>query len=249
MSEVWIYTLASVVVVSVISLVGILAFSLNEKILRKLLILFVSFSAGALLGDAFIHLLPDIVEREGFSLAISLFILFGIFIFFIVEKLINWRHCHDIACETHSQTFTYMNLVGDSVHNFIDGMVIAGSYLVSIHLGLATTLAVLFHEVPQEIGDFAVLVYGGFKKSKAVMFNLLAASFAVLGAVLMLGLETYISYLPIFLVPFTVGGFIYIASSDLIPELHKEVRPWVSLAQIIALITGVGIMVILTVFE
>jgi zinc and cadmium transporter len=249
MSEVWIFTLASVVLVSVISLVGILAFSLKDKILRKLLILFVSFSAGALLGDAFIHLLPEIVEEEGFTLVISLFILLGIFVFFIVEKVINWRHCHDIACETHSQSFTYMNLVGDGVHNFIDGMVIAGSYLVSIHLGFATTIAVLFHEVPQEIGDFAVLIYGGFKKSKALMYNLLAASFAIIGAVIMLALETVVSSLPIFLVPFTVGGFIYIAGSDLIPELHKEVRPWVSLAQIIALISGVAVMLLLLVFE
>ena len=249
MSEVWIYTLASVFLVSVISLVGILALSLKDKILKKLLVIIVSFSAGALLGDAFIHLLPEIVESEGFTLSISLYVLFGIFVFFVVEKLINWRHCHDIACETHSQSFTYMNLVGDGVHNFIDGMVIAGSFLVSVHLGIATTVAVILHEVPQEIGDFAVLVYGGFKKSKALMYNLLAALAAVVGASIMLVLENYIAYLPIFLVPFTAGGFIYIAGSDLIPELHKEVRPWVSLAQIIALVTGVGIMVLLIVFE
>jgi zinc and cadmium transporter len=249
MSEVWIYTLASVFLVSIISLVGILALSLNDKILKKLLIIIVSFSAGALLGDAFIHLLPEIVESEGFTLAISLYVLFGIFIFFIVEKLINWRHCHDIACETHSQSFTYMNLVGDGVHNFIDGMVIAGSFLVSVHLGIATTVAVILHEVPQEIGDFAVLVYGGFKKSKALMYNMLAALAAVVGATVMLVLENYMAYLPIFLVPFTAGGFIYIAGSDLIPELHKEVRPWFSLAQIVALVTGVGIMVLLIVLE
>lgn len=249
MSEVWIYTLVSVFLVSVISLVGILTLSLNDKVLRKILIVLVSFSAGALLGDAFIHLLPEVVESEGFTLSISLFILFGIFVFFSVEKLINWRHCHDIACETHSQSFTYMNLVGDGVHNFIDGMIIAGSFLVSVHLGVATTVAVILHEVPQEIGDFAVLVYGGFKKSKALMYNMLAAFVAVIGAIVMLALQNYITHLPIFLVPFTAGGFIYIAGSDLIPELHKEVRPWVSLAQIIALVSGVGIMVFLIMFE
>jgi zinc and cadmium transporter len=249
MSEVWIFTLASVFLVSVISLVGILTLSLNDKILKKILIILVSFSAGALLGDAFIHLLPEIVESEGFTLSISLFILLGIFVFFSVEKLINWRHCHDIACETHSQSFTYMNLVGDGVHNFIDGMIIAGSFLVSAHLGVATTIAVILHEVPQEIGDFAVLVYGGFKKSKALMYNMLAAMVAVIGAIVMLALGNFTSYLPVFLVPFTAGGFIYIAGSDLIPELHKEVRPWFSLAQMIALVFGVGIMVLLIIFE
>lgn len=249
MNEVWIYTLASVFLVSIISLIGILALSLKEQVLKRILILLVSFSAGALLGDAFIHLLPEIVEEEGFGLEISLFILSGILVFFVVEKLINWRHCHELECEEHSRSFTYMNLVGDGVHNFIDGMIIAGSFFVSVPLGVATTIAVLLHEVPQEIGDFAVLIYGGFKKKKAIMFNLIAALFAVVGALMMLFLESYISYLPIFLVPFTAGGFIYIAGTDLIPELHNEVRPLISLAQIMALILGISIMMSLLLFE
>jgi zinc and cadmium transporter len=250
MSEVWLYTLLAVLLVSFVSLIGILALSVKDKILKRILILLVSFSAGALLGDAFIHLLPEIVEKEGgFTLEISLFILSGILVFFVVEKLINWRHCHELECEEHSRSFTYMNLVGDGVHNFIDGTIIAGSFLISTHLGVATTIAVLLHEVPQEIGDFAVLVYGGFKKRKAIMFNLIAALFAVIGAVIMLVLESFISYLPVFLVPFTAGGFIYIAGTDLIPELHNEVRPLVSLAQMVALIMGIGIMFSLTLFE
>jgi zinc and cadmium transporter len=249
MSEVWIFTLLSVLLVSFVSLVGIITLSLNDKILKKMLIILVSFSAGALLGDAFIHLLPEIVEEEGFGVEISLFILTGILVFFVVEKVINWRHCHELECEEHSQSFTYMNLVGDGVHNFIDGTIIAGSFLVSTHLGVATTVAVLLHEVPQEIGDFAVLVYGGFKKKKAIMFNLIAALFAVIGAIIMLFLEAFISYLPIFLVPFTAGGFIYIAGTDLIPELHNEVRPIVSLAQMIALVSGIGIMFMLILFD
>jgi zinc and cadmium transporter len=249
MSEIWFLTLISVVLVSIISLIGIITLSIRVNVLKKLLILLVSFSAGALLGDAFIHLLPEIVEKEGFGLEISLFILSGIMVFFVVEKVINWRHCHEIACKEHSKSFTLMNLVGDGVHNFIDGMVIAGSYLVSVHLGVATTTAVLLHEVPQEIGDFAVLVYGGFTKKKAIMYNLLAAAFAIIGAVLMLFLESAISYLPIFLVPFTAGGFIYIAGTDLIPELHKEKRPTVSFAQMVALILGISVMLALVLFE
>lgn len=248
MSEVWLFTLLSVLLVSVISLVGIITLSLKQELLNKILILLVSFSAGALLGDAFIHLLPEIVEEEGFKLEISLFVLCGILVFLAVEKLINWRHCHEIACEEHSRSFTYMNLIGDGVHNFIDGMIIAGSFLVSIPLGIATTIAVLLHEVPQEIGDFAVLIYGGFTRKKAVMYNLLAALFAVIGAVIMLFLESLISHLPVFLVPFTAGGFIYIAGTDLIPEMHKEVRPLASIAQMIALIMGICIMLLLILF-
>ncbi|UCG71187.1 MAG: ZIP family metal transporter [Thermoplasmata archaeon] len=249
MSYLWMFTLASVVLVSVISLIGILTLSIKESILKKIMILFVSFSAGALLGDAFIHLLPEVVEEHGFGLNISLFALSGILIFFVLEKLIYWRHCHILTSEEHVHTFTYMNLIGDGVHNFIDGMIIAGSFMISISLGLATTIAVILHEVPQEIGDFSVLIYGGFSKSKAIFYNLVAALGAVIGAVLMLIIGSFMSYLPVFLVPFTAGGFIYVAGTDLIPELQKEVRPMVSLAQMGALLLGIGIMSLLVLLE
>lgn len=245
MNSVWLFTLASVLLISVISLIGILTLSIKEKILQKILIFFVSFSAGALLGDAFIHLLPEIVEEEGFGLEISLYVLSGILVFFVLEKLINWRHCHELACETHTATFTYMNLVGDGVHNFIDGMIIAGSFMISIPLGFTTTIAVILHEVPQEIGDFAVLVYGGFSKKKAMFYNLVAALAAVIGAILMLAIGEFLTHLPIFLVPFTAGGFIYIAGTDLIPEMHKEVRPKISVVQMIAIIAGISVMYLL----
>ena len=245
MSSVWLYTVASVLLVSGIALIGILALSIKEALLKKMLIFFVSFSAGALLGGAFIHLLPEIVEEVGFELHISLYILMGILVFFALEKLIYWRHCHILTSDEHVHTFTYMNLVGDGVHNFIDGMIIAGSYMVNISLGVSTTIAVILHEVPQEIGDFSVLIYGGFTKTKALMFNLLSALTAVVGAVLMLLIGSYISHLPEFLIPFTAGGFIYIAGTDLIPELKKETKALVSVGQMIALILGIGIMLLL----
>lgn len=249
MSSVWLYTLASVIVVSLISLIGILALSIKDDVLKKVIILFVSFSAGALLGDAFIHLLPEIAEEEGFGLNISLYVLSGILIFFALEKLIYWRHCHILTSDEHIHTFTYMNLIGDGVHNFIDGMIIAGSYMINISLGIATTVAVILHEVPQEIGDFSVLLYGGFTKSKAIFYNLLAALSAILGSILMLIIGTQLSHLPIFLVPFTAGGFIYIAGTDLIPELKKETKLSISAAQMMALIMGIGIMLLLVLFE
>lgn len=249
MNGIWLYTLASVILVSLISLIGILALSIKESILKRVLIIFVSFSAGALLGDAFIHLLPEIVEEEGFVLEISLYTLSGILIFFVLEKLIYWRHCHILTSDEHIHTFTYMNLIGDGVHNFIDGMIIAGSYMVNISLGVTTTIAVILHEIPQEIGDFSVLVYGGFTKSKALFYNLIAAFGALIGAVLMLVIGSYVSHIHIFLVPFTAGGFIYVAGTDLIPELQKEVRASVSVVQMIALVFGIGIMFLLILFE
>ena len=249
MNGIWLYTLASVILVSLISLIGVLALSIKDSILKRVLIIFVSFSAGALLGDAFIHLLPEIVEEEGFVLEISLYTLSGILVFFVLEKLIYWRHCHILTSDEHVHTFTYMNLIGDGVHNFIDGMIIAGSYMVNLSLGVTTTIAVILHEIPQEIGDFSVLIYGGFTKSKALFYNLMAALGAVIGAVLMLVIGWYVSHLHVFLVPFTAGGFIYVAGTDLIPELQKEVRASVSVVQMIALVFGIGIMFLLILFE
>jgi len=142
-----------------------------------------------------------------------------------------------------------MNLIGDAFHNFIDGMVIAGTFLVSIPLGISTTLAVAFHEIPQEIGDFGVLVHGGFGRFKALLLNFASALTAVVGALVVLALNVKIEAVTAFLVPFTAGGFIYIASSDLMPEMKKDIRPLNSLVQIIFLLLGLGIMLSLVLFE
>lgn len=249
MNAIWIYTLASVLIVSLISLVGILALSIKDNILKKILIFFVSFSAGALLGDAFIHLLPEVVEDEGFGLDVSISVLAGILMFFALEKLIYWRHCHILTSDSHVHTFSYMNLIGDGVHNLIDGMIIAGSFMVSTSLGVATAVAVILHEVPQEIGDFSVLVYGGFKKRRAIFYNLMAALTSVVGAVIILVLGEELTNLHLILVPFTAGGFIYIAGTDLIPELKKETKFSISAAQMLALIMGIAVMLALILFE
>src|SRR3989344_3303920 len=166
-----VYTLASVFIVSLVSLIGVLTLSFRTSTLKKCLIYFVSFSAGALLGDVFIHLLPGIIEEKGFELSVSLFILFGILFSFTVEKIINWRHCHHPTTKEHPHPFAIMNLVGDLMHNFLDGLVIGASYLINVPVGIATTLAVVLHEIPQEIGDFGVLLHGGFSKGKALFFN------------------------------------------------------------------------------
>jgi len=138
-----------------------------------------------------------------------------------------------------------MNLFGDALHNFIDGLLIAGSYLAGLPVGIATTFAVIFHEIPQEIGDFGVLVYGGFSRSKALFFNFLSAITAIIGALVFLGLTPYIKEYAIYLLPFAAGEFIYIAGSDLVPELHKETNPSKSTLQLVALIFGLVILFLL----
>lgn len=245
MLNIWLYTLTSVIIVSLLSLIGIITISIKLEKLRKILFFLVSFAAGALLGDVFIHLIPEIVEEAGFGLNVSLYLLLGMLIFFILEKFIHWRHCHIPTSKQHPHPFAIINLVGDGFHNLIDGMIIAGSYLASVPLGIATTLAVVFHEIPQEIGDFGVLIHGGFTRAKALFYNFLSALTAIIGAIIVLIVGARIENIIIFLVPFTAGGFLYIAGSDLIPELHKEIGAKKSLLQLFGLVLGVLVMMAL----
>jgi zinc and cadmium transporter len=248
MIETWLYSLVSVFIVSLISLIGIFTFSVKIEKLRKILMYFVSFSAGALLGDAFIHLLPEVIRKNGFSLTISLSLLFGILVFLVLEKVIKWRHCHDVECPEHSKrikSFAYMNVVGDGLHNFIDGLIIAASYLISLPVGIATALAVIFHEIPQEVGEFGLLLHGGFSKRKALLVNFISSLSAIIGVIFGLWLSGFVSNVEIILVPIAAGGFIYIAGSDLIPEMHKETSLRKSVIQIIAFLIGILVMIAL----
>ncbi len=243
------YSIISVLIVSLVSFVGLFALSINADKLRKILIYLISFSAGALFGDAFIHLLPEAIKEFGFGTNVSLYILSGIVIFFVIEKVIQWRHCHTPISENHVHPFAYMNLIGDAFHNFLDGLIIGASYLLSIPAGIATTLAIIFHEIPQEIGDFGVLIHGGFSRGKALLFNFFSALTAFLGAVISLLLSNFSTDVEAFLIPLAVGGFIYIAGSDLIPELHKNMHKETvvkkSLLQLIAFILGILVMLAL----
>lgn len=242
---IWFYSIIAVVVVSLVSLIGVLTLLVGEKKVEKSLLVLVSFAAGGLLGDTFIHLLPEVAASQGLDFRAGIVILIGILAFFILEKFIAWRHCHIPTSAKHPHPVVFMNLIGDGFHNFIDGMVIAASFLVNMQLGVATTFAVLFHEIPQEIGDFGVLVHGGLTKTKALIFNFASALLAVLGVIFVLTFGARISELSQMLIPFTAGGFIYIASTDLIPELHKETKPEKSFIQLIGLLLGIGIMLVL----
>jgi len=246
--SIWIYSLLSVFIVSLIALVGIVTLSVKVDKLKKFLIYMVSFSAGALMGDAFIHLLPELAE-EGLTLNYSITILAGVLIFFSLEKVVHWRHCHMPITKSHIHPFAYMNLIGDSLHNFIDGLIVAGSYLISIPAGIATTIAVILHEIPQEIGDFGVLVHGGFTKGRAIFLNFITALTAVLGAIFALVLSSYVPNIEGYLISLAIGGFLYIAGSDLIPELHKETKISVSLIQILTFILGIIVMMALLLLE
>ncbi len=243
MATVWTYTLASVILVSIVSLIGVITLAVTAARIKKVLLYLISFSAGALFGDVFFHLLPEAAEEAGgFTIRLSLYVLSGIVLLFIVEKIIRWRHCHVHMDAPHHHPFAWMNLIGDGIHNFIDGIIIGASYLASVPIGIATTLAVVLHEIPQELGDFGVLLHGGFSRTKALFFNFLTALTAVLGAIVALLLSTTTEHLTSFMIPFAAGSFLYIAGSDLIPELHKDAESRESMLQLGMFLFGIAIM-------
>ncbi len=247
--DIWIYSLSSVFAVSAVSFIGIATFALPTQKLKQIVLLLVGFSAGALMGDVFIHLLPEISEQSnGLTIQSSLYILSGIIFSFVMEKIIAWRHCHMPIEKNHVHRFISMNIMGDALHNFIDGIIIAASYLVSIPLGISTTIAIALHEIPQEIGDFGVLIHGGFDRKKALLYNFFTALTAIFGAVAILFFQTG-SEIESILLPFAAGTFIYIAGSDLIPELHKESSLKSGLRQTAVFLLGVMVMSLLLFLE
>ncbi|MEW5896339.1 MAG: ZIP family metal transporter [Nanoarchaeota archaeon] len=257
-ASVVIYALISVFIVSLISFVGIASLLLGKNTLSSLLLILVSLSAGSLLGGAFIHILPEVVEKQGFSLTVSLLVLAGVVVFFVLDRLIRFHRCEEqhleqpqcsFIHEPHKHHLGIMNVLGDGVHNFADGLIIAGSYLVSIPTGIATTFAVVLHEVPQELADFGVLLYSGLSKWKALVLNFLSAATAIVGAVVGLILGSKGEIFVNFILPFAAGGFIYIASVNLIPELHRECNLKSSVLHFFFFILGMGLMLMLVLLE
>lgn len=230
------WVLISTFLVSLLSLIGVFTLILKDELLKKVVSFLVNLSIGVLMGVAFLDLIPEAVKKIG-AKNIFLYVLIGFFLFFLIEKLLHWRHCHEEHCPVH--TFAYINLLGDAVHNLTDGLIIGASFVVSFHLGVAAVLAVVFHEIPHEIGDFGVLIYAGFKKTKALFFNFITALAAIFGGILGFYLSSYINNFLVFLLPFAAGGFIYIAASDLIPEARKEHNIKKSLLSFIIAVIGI----------
>ena len=234
---VWI--LISTIVVSLISLVGVFTLGIKDKLMHKVIFVLVGFSAGALIGGAFLHILPEALEKTQ-SIIVFYSVVAGFGLFFLLERYFHWRHCHDQDCEVHA--FTYLNLFGEGFHNFIDGVAIAASFIISIRLGIITTLAIILHEIPKEIGNFGVLIYGGFRRKRALIYNFVSGLMAVIGALagyFILGISSSFSN---FIMHVTAGGFIYIAASDLIPEMHKEKNQVRAALAFVAFLLGVAFM-------
>jgi zinc and cadmium transporter len=240
-ASVWVSSLVAVVGVSSLSGIGALTLFLKRDLLSRFLLMLVSFAAGALLGDTFIHLLPEIAESEsGFDLFASYSILGGILAFFILEKVLHWHHAH-MPHEDVIHPVAVSNLVGDGLHNFLDGAIVAGAFVADPALGVATAIAVALHEIPQELGDFSILLHSGVAPKRALLLNLASSLVSIAGAIVTLTIASSAD-LERLLVPFSAGAFIYIASTDLIPELHKEPEPKKSLMQAAALVAGVATM-------
>lgn len=224
---------------SVIALVGSLTLILREETLQKILLPLVAFAAGSLIGGAFLHMIPAGIVSFGGDDTFYLWILLGFLVFFALEQLLHWHHCRraETSCK---QPLTYLILIGDALHNFIGGLAIAGTFLIDIRLGIMAWLAAAAHEIPQELGDFGVLVHGGWKKSKALLFNVLSALTFLVG-----GIIAYIASFKVnvdFLVPFAAGNFLYIGASDLVPEVNKHGNLTANIIHFMSFAAGIALM-------
>jgi len=222
--------------------VAVLFIFFKKELINRITVFLVSLSAGALMGGAFLHLLPEATEKIEINLLFGIF-LFSFVCFFLIEKLLHWRHCHKEDCSIH--TFGYMNLFGDSIHNFIDGLIIASTFIINPSLGIATTLAIAMHEIPQEIGDYGVLIHAGFNNKKALLINYAVALTVVIGGVVGYLSFSHLENIIPYLLPFAAGGFVYIASSDLIPEIRKESNIKKSMISLLVFIVGIIFMYII----
>lgn len=245
------YILLATGLVGLISFVGVFTLSIKDKLLHQLLPLFVAFAAGSMLAAAFFHMLPEAIEAADVESAMPL-VLAGVVLSLLMERLMHWHHHHKHHHDGEVQEekpIIYLNLIGDAVHNFVDGTVIATSFMASPATGLLSTIAIIAHEVPQEIGDFSVLIWGGLSKGRALLFNFLSALTAIAGGVMAFYLSSSMPGVNAMLLPLAAGNLIYISCSDLVPELHREKELVPSILQLlafglgIALIVGVGVLV------
>jgi len=239
--------LASTILVSLISLIGVITLLLKKDFLKKILIILVAFSAGTMLGASFFDVLPEALKSLGNNT--FLYVLVGILIFFMVERYVHWHHCHRYH-EQHEkiEPSVYLNLIGDCVHNFIDGTIIAASFLTNLQVGIISTIAIASHEIPQELGDFCILIKGGLKTRKALFLNLLSAFLSVIGGLITIISANIFQNITPILLSIAGGGFIYLSLVDIVPDLHKEIKTQTIILESLSLFMGILIMFYLTKF-
>jgi zinc and cadmium transporter len=243
MNHIWINALVSTLLVSLISITGIFFLTLKAHKLQKFVFILVSLAVGALLGNVFFHLIPESFETIENRGTIALLILAGILAFFILEKFLHWHHGHDVEhLENHPKSYGYVSLMADGIHNFTDGILIAAGWMAGPEIGMATTLTVILHEIPQEISDFGILVHAGFTARKALWLNFYAALTAILGTVITLLAGSAIESLSNYVLPVAAGGFIYLAGTDLMPELNKDRSRTNSLIQLAMIVAGLALI-------
>lgn len=222
------------------SLIGVLTLALNARLLSKLTLPLVALSAGTMLAAALLHLLPESIISLGVILPLQV-TLISFIAFFLLERFLHWRHCHD---EDHLEKHTVgaMNLLGDAIHNFLDGVLIAAAFVSGSGLGFVATLAIALHEIPQELGDFGVLLHSGFSRQSALIFNLLVSLTCILGGLLGYYATHALTQVASYLVPVAAGGFLYISCADLIPQLKVERSVAPTLVMVATFLLGVLIM-------
>jgi zinc and cadmium transporter len=247
----WAFALLSTTLVSAVSFVGLVALAMRKDTLERMTFMLVSLAVGAMFGDALIHLLPEAYEHSGSPTTVSLLVLSGIFGFFVLEKFLQWHHCHaeESDREDHVHPMGKLSLVADGFENLIDGIVIGSSYLVSVEVGLAVTLAVVLHEIPNELGKFGVLIQAGYSRGRAMFWNVVSAATSIVGTLAALLLGSRIESLPHLITPIAAGVFIYLAGTDLIPQLHKETKPSKSALQLGGMVVGVLLMLALKLLD
>lgn len=239
MDPLLLWIVGSGLLMSAIALVGSVTLVLSERTLKRILLPLVAFAAGSLLGGAFFHMLPASLAAGMRDVTVYVLILAGFAVFFGLEQFLHWHHCHraDTECK---KPLTYLILIGDGLHNFLGGLAVAGTFLIDIRLGIVTWLAAAAHEVPQELGDFGVLVHGGWERRQALFYNLLSALTFLVG-----GIVAYVASFRVdvsFLVPFAAGNFIYIGASDLIPEVKAHANLRANVVHFIAFAVGVALL-------
>lgn len=240
--NVLLWIIGATIVDSLVGLVGVFSLFTSEAVLKKTIKTLVAFSAGALLGGAFFHLLTEAMEKMPVFNVFTI-TLIGFLAFFILEEYLHWHQCEE--CEIHP--YSYLMIVGDSIHNILDGLVIAGTFIVSTHLGIITTILLIAHEVPQELGVFGTLVSGGFNKSKALLYSFLAQCTCLIGGISGYLFFSKMEIFSLFIIPFTAGGFIYIAAADLIPGMHKT-EGFEKITSFIWLCLGLAFMIITKIY-